>query len=53
MKSVILSWLAWLAAMASPTVQAIEPGEVRDFADVFVISAEAPSRELVKVRHDK
>jgi len=49
MKSAFLSWLAWLAATLPLAAQAIEPGEVRNFDDVFVISAKAPSRDRVEI----
>lgn len=35
--------------LAAPAARAIEPDEVRNFEDVFVISAQAPDRDLVEV----
>ncbi len=40
------------ALLACGALQAIEPGDVRDFGDVFVISADAPERNRVEVSWD-
>ena len=40
------------AVLIGGAVQAIEPGDVRDFGDVFVISGKAPERNRVEVSWD-
>ncbi len=40
------------ALLMAGALQAIEPGDVRDFGDVFVISAQAPDRNRVEVSWD-
>jgi len=49
MKRRIQQWLASLAFLVGPAAQAIEPGEVRQYGEVFAISAEAVSRDRVAV----
>ena len=46
----ILSGL--LLGLSAAPVQAIDFDDVRDFEDVFVISAEAPGRDRLEVRWD-
>jgi len=46
-----LLW-AGLALLAPAIAHAIDPGEVRDYGEVFAISAEADSRERITVRWD-
>ena len=52
MKTVMKLVPAFLLAGVISPAQAIEFDEVRDFEDVFVISAEAPARDRVEVRWD-
>lgn len=52
MKRIHHSWLACLALLASVGVHAIEPGEVREYGEVFAISAEAVAPDRVEVRWD-
>ncbi len=42
--------MLWLGSILAPHANAIEFDEVRDFADVFVISATAPDRDRLEVR---
>ena len=42
----------WLSLFSCPAAQAIEPDEVRNFEDVFVISAYAPDRASVEIKWD-
>ena len=42
--------LAVPALVAAPDAAAIDPADVRDFEDVFVISGSAPGRDRVEVR---
>lgn len=51
MKTLITTLLAGLLLFAGP-VRALEPGEVREYGDVFAISAEAVGPRLVRVRWD-
>ena len=46
------SWAAALLALLAGPAAAIEFDEVRDFGEVFVISASAPARDRVEVRWD-
>lgn len=50
MKTRIILWMgALLGLLAIPLVQAIEFDEVRNFEDVFVISASAPARDRLEI----
>jgi thiol:disulfide interchange protein DsbD len=48
----ITAWAAALLALLAGPADAIEFDEVRDFGEVFVISASAPERDLIEVRWD-
>ena len=52
-KNILLAvWALCLCIFCAPPAQAIEPDEVRNFEDVFLISAFAPDRNSIEIKWD-
>ena len=51
-KRTVLGWALCLSIFCAPLAQAIEPDEVRNFEDVFLISAFAPDRNSIEIKWD-
>ena len=51
-RTVLAAWVLWLTIICCPLVHAIEPDEVRNFEDVFLISAFAPDRYSIEITWD-